>query len=214
MNIEDIKVGETYNVRVKINGYNLAKTAVKVWDCSGFPCYFKLEEVSPVSPPPKYDPCRLFREGDIVTTRARDGRSPWGTLSLCLPHESKINLSEKREYMVTRNEERGNVRIYPIIDMPGIDTTNITIDACYLELVHPVEEIAPYRTFDNKSIHAWTVLKNGLIFAYYPYRINESDNIVHSKEEAQAAATAECERLNAKASFALMDAEYRKEQEK
>ena len=50
MKYEDLKIGETYNVRVKVNGTNLAKNAICVWDCGGLPCYFRLEDVSPISP--------------------------------------------------------------------------------------------------------------------------------------------------------------------
>lgn len=50
MKYEELKIGETYNVRVNVNGTNLAKNAICVRDCGGFPCYFRLEDVSPISP--------------------------------------------------------------------------------------------------------------------------------------------------------------------
>ena len=203
MKLEDIQVGETYYVRVKV----ICKGDSVIGCCTVDKKNNKLVEFmagespafTPIIPEkaPKYDPCRKLRKGDIVTPRVRDGRIPWGRLT----SGSQIKL-EKRYYIVTKDEIRNEVRIDPIFDIAEIARPNITVDVCYLELVTPAkEEIAAI--FNDRKTGMWLVTKNDLTHAYFPYRLKESDNIVNSEAEAKAFAEAECARLNA---------EYRKEQ--
>lgn len=210
MNLKEIKVGETYNVRVKVTSTEKGLTEVEITavvvdanekKLSPDVIYFSESDIaafSPVTPAtaPKYDPCRLFKKGDKVRVVERDGRD-------YKDYDPYTNIQKSELYTVFENEEEVidggcvGIRI-------GKGDIEYEIPFYFLELVTPVDELEPYSLFDNKKLAVWTVLKNELIFAYYPYRINESDNVAHSKKEALAAAEAECARLNA---------EHRKEQE-
>jgi hypothetical protein len=78
-----------------------------------------------IKSPPKYDPTRPFKEGDIVKPRFVDGRTD-------------IDLSSLHPYTVTKREGLwGNVRVTN-------DNHSITTKAVFLELVTPVEEIELY----------------------------------------------------------------------
>lgn len=80
---------------------------------------------------PKYDPCRLFRKGDIVRLKEWNGRCP------ALPEDwkfdnglFKVHANEKFNSSVEITRENSeDVYIAPI---------------CFLELVTPVEELEPY----------------------------------------------------------------------
>lgn len=199
MNIEDIKVGETYNIHVKVIG--IAKNFVDVIyvddeGISGLHIGKRragiLRPISPeknTDPSPKYAPCRLLRKGDKVQVKKRDGRC-----------NGKAGEYLREAFCTVAEDETQNELVRVLHN-----ATEYRLDPAYLELVTPVEELEPYSVFDNMRLAAWTILKNGLIFAYYPYRVNKSDNIVHGKAEAKAAAEAERDRLNA---------EWRKEMEK
>lgn len=148
-----------------------------------------------LSTKPKYDPCRKLRKGDIVEVRIRDERIPWGTLV----SGSRIKLDENRRYVVLMDENRNDVRIEPITNLTEIAHTNITVDACYLELVTPVEELEPYRV-ETGGYNRWSIKKGDLLHSQYPF----GEHCAFNMNEARAAAEAECKRLNEK---------YRKEQE-
>jgi hypothetical protein len=175
MKLEDINVDETYNVRVKVNGYNLAKTAVRAWDCSGLPCYFKLEDLSPISPSPKYDPCRLFREGDIVEPCKVNGR--W----LSPPWEHRTGIG----YEVTEDENPITADLY----IKGPDSPEpFRTHAAFFKLVAPVEELEPYSV--TASTDDWCVQakQSRAIISRYSKRLHP-----HALEAAEA----ERDRLNA-----------------
>ena len=152
--------------------------------------YIATEPIAPANgikntePAPKYDPNRLFRKGDKVKPRERNGRIPWAkdmTLTV-VADESKAGVT-------VRDEETGEERLMCVL---------------FLKLVTPVEELEISRVFNDKKMGAWIVTKDNFTHAYFPYRCEVSDNIANSKEEAKARAEAERDRLNA---------EYRKEQE-
>lgn len=138
-----------------------------------------ITEVS-LSTKPKYDPCRPFKQGDIVDVRSRDGRIPWGTLT----SGSRIKLDEKRRYIVLMDENRNDVCLDPITDITEIAHTNITVDACYLELVTLVEELDRYTVVE--SYGRTDIMKGDDVIATY------TDNHPHAKKSAEA----ECASLN------------------
>ena len=134
----------------------------------------------------KFDPCRPLKKGDRVAPKFWNGRPP-------VASEERANsefLPEDGIYTVLANERNS----ITFIDYHG---KRAFIPVNHLELITPIEELEPYTILDNKPLAEWTIVVKGLIFAYYPYRAKDSDNIVNSKEEAKAAAEAECARLNA-----------------
>ena len=202
MNIEDIKVGETYNVRVTVTGFNLAKNAVAVWACGGHPCYFPLEDFSPISPEngikntetaPKYDPNRLFRKGDKVRVVEWNGRKYYDS-----DHGTRLETGCLAEIWEDEKDEQEEGYV-SVIFQEYIRS----VPPCYLELVSPIEELEISRVFNDIKMGAWIVTKDNFTHAYFPYRMLMSDNIANSIQEAKAAAEAERDRLNA---------EWRKEQ--
>lgn len=147
---------------------------------------------------PKYDPCRKFRKGDLVRLKAYNGRKPYDFW-----HKQTIeHFGAKLDTVLADELDSGNVDIFQ--DAP-IDELTVRVHASHLELVTPVEELEISRVFNDKKMGAWVVTKDNFTHSYFPYRCEVSDNIANSKEEAKAAAEAECARLNA---------EYRKEMEK
>ena len=137
---------------------------------------------------PKYDPCRPFRVGDIVTPIERDGREvPDGT-------------PEGEECTVVESEKDGIVCIrYDA----GSEHYLHEIPYFHLELVTPVEErnrggAGPYYVKETASV-------------YEVFNRNENNSSVaiffksqYSIEKAKERAEEECDRLNA---------EHRKEQD-
>ena len=119
----------------------------------------------------KYDPCRLFRKGDIVTPIERDGRE--------VPDEAPVG----EKCTVVESEKNGIVCIrYDA----GSEHYIHEIPFYHLELVTPVEELEPYRVDHNQ--YGWHVEKDGEILATY----NDSRH-PHAKEAAED----ERDRLNA-----------------
>ena len=200
MNTEDIKVGETYYVRVKVTATSENRFVCRpmLWGCtlSNFaPNFFNFAEAEaffksiPEQPEqPKHDPCRLFRKGDIVRLKEWNGRCP------ALPEDWKRNdglfkVHEDEKFNssveITRESSK-NVYIAPI---------------CFLELVTPVEELKPYRIGKSDYNGFVNIEKKGKIIAMIPYGKELHEH--KTEKEALAAAEAERDRLNA---------EYRKEQ--
>ena len=150
-------------------------------------------EVS-LSTKPKYDPCRRLREGDIVAVRVRDGRIPWGTLV----SGSRIQLNSGRRYIVLRDENRNNVRIEPLTGLTNnISHTDITVDACYLELVTPVEELEPYSVHESEVVDGFDIIREKMCVMTFPYGPKEA-GYYRNKLAAKEAAEDERDRLNAK----------------
>lgn len=122
---------------------------------------------------PKHDPCRPFREGDVVEPKQVKGR--------VYSKDSKHLIGKK--CIVFRDEEEPG---YVVISYAG---KNYSINAAYLGLITPVEELEPYHILHNMT--------NGyVIYKDEP----KTDNIVvifnNTHPHAKAAAEAECGRLN------------------
>lgn len=141
---------------------------------------------------PAHDKKRIFRAGDIVRPCQRDGREPWGYTDTTRTH---LNLSWK--LTVLQDEARGMVKC-----QTGSGTVFET-SPFFLELVTPVEEFEPYyveQQGEKSGGLCFTVLKrNGYAEATFYFGTCRS----RTEQQAQAAAAAECARLNA---------EWRKEQ--
>lgn len=92
------------------------------------------ERVSLMPERPKYDPCRPFKEGDIVTPIVRDGRE--------LPDGAPVG----EKCAVVESERNGIVCIR--FDA-GSEHYIHEIPYFHLELVTPVEELEPYYVKDD-----------------------------------------------------------------
>lgn len=209
MKPEEIKIGETYNVRMHVSHYSKGiiscSTVIGYDKVDGIQCgeeydicHDEISAFSPIipengiknsEPAPKYDPCRLYREGDKVRYVKRNGRFCPGAHAF----EKQLSLlgtvvkDEQRDYFVVVNFEN--------------DEDNYLIDPAYLELATPVEELGPYSERHNKAHAAWSI--------YGPFDLSAvnyfyGERYPYTSETAKHAAEAECARLNA---------EYRKEQE-
>ena len=184
MDIEDIKVGETYLLPVTVSAiekdgwsyvasysdyvYKLAPEEVETLLQTGI-------KNTPTAP--KYDPCRMFRKGDIVTPKERNGRIPWGKDSKLV-----VVADERMAGVTVRDEETGEEHF---------------ICALFLELVTPVEELEPYHLNEIYDID------DGKLIGYEVARGDTRDSIFYGGEnhlrtiaQAKAAAETECKRLN------------------
>lgn len=136
----------------------------------------KLESLPPNFPhpetAPKYDPCRKFREGDIVEPCQVKGR--W--LSEGWKNRKGIH------YKVTSDEDDDCVMW--VLD-PDSHHRKYVVSA-FFQLVTPVEDLEPY--FIEKSGNGYRLMKrNGKLLANY----------WETHPHAKAAAVAESDRLNA-----------------
>lgn len=141
------------------------------------------EQLSLPPTQPKHDPCRMFKKGDEVTPKEVNGRHPGirGAIFRVCQDEAESG----REIKLAMDGHIGH----------------ITIDAAYLELVTPVEELEPYRIGKSDYNGFVNIEKKGKIIAMIPYGKELHEH--KTEEEALAAAEAERDRLNA---------EWRKEQ--
>ena len=123
---------------------------------------------------PKYDPCRLFKKGDIVEPVERDGRE--------VPDGAPVG----EKCTVVESEKNGIVCIrYDA----GSEHYIHEIPYFHLELVTPVEERSPYYvgTWENMlAVYKKTQTEDIIISMF-------SQSHPHAKEAAEA----ECARLNA-----------------
>lgn len=134
---------------------------------------------------PEKDPGRLFKKGDIVRVVKYKGR----------PFSKFWEPYIGSEMQVVDNETD--------CENPSIKTPKgwQPINAAYLELITPAEEIVPYSVRHNDAHAAYSIYgPYGLSAANYFY----GERYPYSKHSAEAAAYAECDRLNAA---------YREEQE-
>lgn len=203
MKPEEIKIGGVYDVRVKVTKKTTSTMTGQVeigaytvdrdtnspmeYETSWFlaeesPAF---AEITPTNgtknsePAPKYDPGRLYREGDKVRYVKRNGRFCPGA------HAYERHLSLLGTVIC---DEKPNYSVYVNFEHCSDD---YRIDPAYLELVKPVEEQERYVV--EPSDIAWFVVDtknqagtlNAVMFI----------NAIHPN--AKAAAEAECARLNA-----------------
>lgn len=182
MKLEDIKVGETYNVRVKVehideDGWIKVRTNEKSISFILAP-----REAEFISPLPKYDPCREFMNGDKVRMVMRDGRYPY-----CMQKHEQI-VPTDTICTVVRCELNGFVAV------EYNNGYNPVVHFSFLELVTPVEELEPYYyVAKNDGVHPTFLVRN-------------------RNEEHRVAAICECwNEEDAQRICDMYNAEYRKE---
>lgn len=201
MDIKDIKIGETYNVRVQALKIEAGKHVItKTLDsdgCINTVCTTTfleqdLSAFSPITPAPKYDPCRKFRKGDIVEVKEDiDGRKLHVfTTGLTLGKLYTVEEDEKDCKLKIKNDD--GCGIYAFV---------------HFKLVTPVEKMEPY--FVGESENSYDLFRktsNGnQLRASFWWKHNPTPDLIElSIANAKAAAEAERDRLNA---------EYRKEQQ-
>lgn len=116
--------------------------------------------------PPKYDPCRPFKKGDIVEPVACNGRAP-----LYL-----------RKYIGTKQVVECDEDINGIVGIVG-DVE--AVSAAFLKLITPIEELKPYSV--GETTDYFSVDKDDEELSLY-----WKDKHPHAKESAEA----ERDRLN------------------
>lgn len=195
---EDLKYGEKY--RLELLCKSQTKNIIVFETPTGDLLPLRANDLECVSPIPerentesahKYDPCRLFKEGDIVEPCQVKGRwfgTAWKKRSGIL-------------FTVTTDEDEEGVMW--VQDPDSLHAQDV--EAVFFRLVTPVEELEPHfieESNDGATI-VWTVKKRncsqGLDFRYCP---GWGGNIFFSENHCRKHAEAECKRLNA---------EYRKE---
>ena len=194
MKLEDIKVGETYNVRVKVIGKNKDCVDALYDDLDEITSGLRIpmKKVCILRPDnhksaPKYDPCRLFKKGDKARIVSYKGRCYDCDTSR---HEGDI---------VTINVNESELEQEDLISV-RVDDDFFYTDPAYLELVTPVEELEPYVIWENDASYEVRLhsKKENHTMAIY------NKNAYGDWLKTRYAAEAECDRLNA---------EYRKEQQ-
>ncbi len=186
--LKNLKPGDIIDIRGFVNlplcNGNILVELRYEFDHRTLPAYQRISTEFISLPPeqPKHDPCRLFKEGDIVKRRTVDGRTdpdvPEG-----------INLT-----VTTGEAKYGNVRVQEP------NGRSIVTKAVFLELITPVEELEPYRIGKSDYNGFVNIEKKGKIIAMIPY----GKELHEHKTEEQALATAEAERDR-------LNAEHRKE---
>lgn len=98
------------------------------FEISGQSCNIPIEDIV-IPSSPKYDPCRLFKTGDVVEYRPKDGRA-------------NPNLLVGRRYKVSVDEpcDSGIVQV----ECDGLRHIDTFVAYNNLELVTPVEEQMPF----------------------------------------------------------------------
>lgn len=146
-----------------------------------------IKEVS-LSTKPKYDPCRKLREGDKVRFQKVNNRfTPELNATIFVGTLGRVAFDER---------ESGAVKVY------CFDGVLRVVDANYLELVTPMEELAPYSVHESEVANCFDIVREKMCVMTFPYGPKEA-GYYRNKLAAKEAAEAECNRLNA---------EWRKEQ--
>ena len=131
-------------------------------------------------PEQNLDIFRLFRKGDIVTPRRVNGRT----------FSKQLTPLTGEKCIVGRDEIIGDwIVIYH-------DNKRHYIDAAYLTLITPVEELDTYIVVENSLNNSYEVrcCKSEHVCAAYYY---SHDQATYDVSKAFEAAKAECDRLNA-----------------
>lgn len=183
MKIEGLKAGERYNFTLLYTGQSI-NNKFRFESPTGIHYILGLgdmEAVSPVSAP-ENDLCRELRIGDKVRIRKVHGK---------LPQCRYNGVAHVKEGDCCTILEDAYRNCYWVTMASNV---HWCFDAAYLELVTPVEEIAPYSVRHNNAHAAYSIYgPYGLSAANYFY----GDRYPYSKHSAATAAYAECDRLNA-----------------
>jgi hypothetical protein len=186
MNIEDIKAGETYYIRVKPVDVCNEEGYINVRDMEWDIACFKAKDVYPVAAP-KYDPNREFRKGDKVSVRKIHGKLPQ------CRYNGMVKVKEGDCCTIHEKEHRN---CYWVTIPSG---GNWCFDAAYLELLTPVEAMEPYYIEES----------TGLITL-----LNKHDPIFHKSWRYSVVSAGIIALTEAEAERDRLNAEWRKEMEK
>lgn len=159
--------------------------------------YYCLSCLSLPPTPPKHDPTRPFKKGDIVKPVERWGRKVPDAVNV-YGYEVPGG-PENKEWVVQEAETFGMVEV--LCKIRG-EYCRHKLPFFHLELVTPVEEIEPYSIIvQPEDYHCVRIMKGTKIYSSIPF--DEEECVCRTLEEAKAAAETERDRLNA---------EHRKEQ--
>lgn len=174
MNIEDVKIGETYYVPFTVKA--ISDKYVTATTGGTLAALLLAKTLHPIPTAPKYDPCRKLRKGDRVHMKPEVNGRP-----VYIGEDAWEPLDPNEIWTVEEDElETGWVRI-------KTDCVHATVWHAMLELVTPVEELEPYSVVDAHT--HWDVAdKNMKTVATYSKGYHPN---------AKAAAEAERDRLNA-----------------
>ena len=183
MKLEDIKEGETYNVRVKVIGITNDGVDALYVDADGGGITglrigkqrISILRLSTPETAPQYDPCRKFRKGDMVRVVEWNGRD--------IARVGEIGHVVSDEY---------NSRVEIAID--GW-TKEVYYPACHLKLVTPAEELEQYSVLETDTFKGFDIMRDGLCVMTFPFGEKEN-GWYYNRLTAKAAAEAECKRLN------------------
>ena len=189
MKIEQIKPGHTYYAPVEV--VKIANGDVHVLPIQ----VYQPEELAYSPNPlrlvhadekPKYNPCRLFRKGDIVEPTEINGRISQA-LRGCYRYKVIVGEGDMSNPLY--------VTVKPLLAANYKHLSEIHVNVVFLKLVTPVEELEPYSVKQNMhgrsyEVKSPTPVRTVAAFFY------GGENPAYTEEKALAAAEAECARLN------------------
>lgn len=208
MNIEDIKEGETYNVRVRVIGkYGKCVDAIYAdADDAVGGIHIPEKRVNILRPisnetAPEHAPNRPLRKGDIVRPVLCQGRKPWGRVNGGHHYANPQWTCE-----VVDDERQGYVEV---ITQSGFE---FEINACFLKLETPIEERELFYVERCDTDGCYFVQKDDgemtavdtLVQAFY-FKTEDYNAHYYTEGQAEELANETCKRLNE---------EWRKEQER
>ena len=142
MNPKELKQGQSYLILANFDEKDLDDDYVFIAEPTKRALFLNANAVQacvslPSDPPTSFGPYRRFRKGDRVRVVAWQGRSPG-----CSALLGKITT-------VLRDEYEFGVRI-----QIGEGESYCTPEACFLELITPVEELEPYEVTESTDYFA------------------------------------------------------------
>ena len=222
-NMEDIKTGEYCRVLGCVGYKNENEISVTFHNKPGIETSIDFERkearklLSPISEPPKYDPCRRFKEGDRVKPRKLFGRCYSKATARIIDKICTVLHDEIEHYAVSIRWDAGEC----------------IIDPAYLELVTPVEELKPYSVVElsngdyavYKGDERLCVFRDGELVTpveeIKPYSVHETDYLYRVMQSVDGGEQVVCEyrknthppaKERAEAECKRLNAEHRKEQ--
>lgn len=200
-------------IKVKVTNGHTGKPQDQLI-CVSATCVSILSEPpTSVGSQPKYDPCRKFKNGDVAKPRIVDGRKGF-------------HFNDGDILKVYKDEDQFNR-----VSVQNQDGVCICTNACYLELVTPVEELKPYSVVElsngdyavYKRDELLCVFRDGELVTpveeIKPYSVTYDNKFYHINkhgEEASIAVYSEARHPDAKSAAEAerdrLNAEHRKEQ--
>ena len=176
--IKNLKSGDTVLVEAKVD--IVKSTGIKVLYGSISPM-LPFNKLYSVPEQPKHDPCRKFKEGDIVRPKENVYLEPYA--------EESLNIRDR--YIVERVLATGWLYV-----SAENERETFEIWGGMLELVTPVEEREPYSVHESEVIQGFDIIRDKLCVMTFPFGEKEN-GWYHNRLASKAAAEAERDRLNA-----------------